>query len=59
MKKITSLIVLILLLASLPGCVVHFKAKELELETERQRVEVDRAYQLEKVVILNGRDHRG
>ncbi len=36
----------------LSGCTLHFKASELELDAERQRVETNRTYELEKVSFL-------
>lgn len=34
------------------GCTLHFKATDLEVDAERQRVEMNRTYELEKVSFL-------
>lgn len=36
------------------GCTLHFKGKDVELKTERQRVESNQAYELARADILNG-----
>lgn len=36
------------------GCTIHFKGEKLELDVERQRVESNKTYHLEKVDLFRG-----
>lgn len=54
MRTILLTILLIWLFTALSGCTIHFKAKELELDADRQRIEVNHTYELEKVVLFDG-----
>lgn len=47
-KKVLVLVILL----CLGGCTIHFKASEVELDAERQRVETNHTYELEKVVFF-------
>lgn len=37
----------------LAGCTLHFKATDLEVDAERQRVQHNRTYELTEVSLLN------
>lgn len=56
MASLGKTIFVIVLLVCLGGCTIHFKASEVELDTERQRVESNASYELEKVAFLVGKD---
>lgn len=47
-------ILLIVVLACLSGCTIHFKGKEIELDVERQRVQNNDSYELEKIELFRG-----
>ncbi len=59
MRMIVLVTLLIWLVVVTSGCVFHFKAKEVELDSQRQRVQKDYIFELDKVVILNGKDRSG
>jgi hypothetical protein len=52
MASLGKTILIVLILVALGGCTIHFKASEVELDAERQRVETNRTYELEKVVFF-------
>lgn len=54
MASLGKTILIVLILAVLGGCTIHFKAKELEVEVEPQRVEHNRTYELEKIELFRG-----
>lgn len=39
------------------GCTIHFKGKDVEFDAERQRVQSNRTYKLEKVTLFRVEDH--
>ena len=47
------LIVLSVIMICFTGCTFHFKATDLEMDAERQRVQSNATYELEKVVFLH------
>lgn len=54
MSSLCKLILLMVLGVLLAGCTLHFKATDLELDAERQRVESNRTFELEAVSLLHG-----
>lgn len=44
----------LVLISLLQGCTIHFKATELELDAERQRVEENCTYRLDSVDLFGG-----
>lgn len=54
MRRITKTLVMVIMLGVLGGCTIHFKAKEIELETDGQKVERNHTYELEKVEFFRG-----
>lgn len=58
MRNLVIVILVVVMLALLSGCTMHFKATDLELDAERQRVQKNKTYKLEKVTFLHGRDHK-
>ncbi len=47
-----TLIVILLLLALMPGCTMHFKATDLELDTEEPH-SINETYELEKIGLFS------
>lgn len=47
-------ILMIAVLVCLSGCTLHFKASEVELDAERQRVQSNVTYELDSVSLLDG-----
>lgn len=43
---------MIMLVLWLSGCTLHFKSKELEIDTERQRVQNNETFKLDKAELL-------
>lgn len=54
MATLGKTIFVIVVLLCLSGCTFHFKATDLEIDAERQRVENNVTYELEKVSFLHG-----
>ncbi len=54
MRTAWVIIIVMVLTVLLCGCTLHFKATDLELDAERQRVERNDTYELEKVAFLHG-----
>lgn len=50
--QVSKMIILAVICLFLSGCTLHFKATELEVDAERQRVEGNTTYQLEKIFVL-------
>lgn len=48
------IILLIAVLVCLSGCTIHFKGKDVEFTAERQRVQNNDTYELEKIELLRG-----
>jgi len=44
----------LVVLAVCSGCTIHFKGKDVELDVERQRVEHNQTFELEKVSLFHG-----
>lgn len=51
MKK---LIIVLAVLCLCAGCTIHFKATDVELDAERQRVQKNATYELDSVSVLYG-----
>lgn len=47
-------IIVIVMSACLSGCTIHFKATDVELDAERQRVQRNVTYEIEKVDLVYG-----
>ncbi len=54
MRFCVCVVIAIAALLFLGGCTFHFKATDVELDSERQRVEKNLTYELEKVAFLDG-----
>lgn len=54
MSSLGKTILVMVLLACLSGCTIHFKASEVEFDAERQRVDNNHTYELEKVDFFRG-----
>ena len=54
MLKQVGLCAALAFLLILQGCTVHFKATDVELDAERQRIQDNVTYELEKVVVFGG-----
>ncbi len=48
------LVAAVVLSLSCHGCTIHFKGESVELDVERQRVETNTTYHLEKVELFGG-----
>jgi len=55
MLRMIRVVFVLLVLAVIGGCTFHFKASELEVDTETKEEQVNTKYELEKVVLLDGR----
>lgn len=55
MASMGKTIFMIIVLVCLSGCTIHFKATDLELDAERQRVKKNATYELDSVSLLHGR----
>lgn len=56
MASLGKTVFVIVLLVCLGGCTIHFKASEVELDTEQSRYQDNHSYELEKVAFLVGKD---
>ncbi|MBA7612280.1 hypothetical protein ES703_19516 [subsurface metagenome] len=54
MASLGKTIFMIVVLACLSGCTLHFKATDVELDAERQRVQSNTTYELDSMSILHG-----
>lgn len=54
LAKAFLLVVVVAALLCCHGCTIHFKGEKLELDMERQRVEYDSIYDLEKMDLFGG-----
>lgn len=54
MSSLGKTIIVVVLGLCLSGCTIHFKASEVELDAERQRVQHNRTYELEKIELFRG-----
>lgn len=52
MSSLGKTILIVLVCLCLGGCTIHFKASEVEFDAERQRVDQNHTYELEKVDFL-------
>lgn len=53
MASLGKTILVVVMLVCLSGCTMHFKATDLEVDAERQRVKSNDTYELEKVAFLH------
>lgn len=54
MKLIVWICAALFLVAALQGCTIHFKASEVELDAERQRVQKNVTYELDSMSLFDG-----
>ncbi len=54
MASLGKTIIVALILCLLSGCTLHFKATDVELDAERQRVQSNKTYDLVEVSFLHG-----
>ncbi len=54
MTVVGRMIILAVLVVLLSSCTIHFKGKDIELDVERQRVDSNHTYQLEKICLFDG-----
>lgn len=47
-------ILVVIILTCLASCTLHFKATDLEVDADRQRVQTNDTYELEKVAFFHG-----
>lgn len=54
MYSLSKMVLVCLILLCLLGCTIHFKGKDVEFTAERQRVQNNDTYELEKIELLRG-----
>lgn len=52
--KSGKIILVVVILACCSGCTIHFKGEKVEFDAERQRVQENATYQLEKIAVFHG-----
>jgi len=55
MRSLGLLILVIVILACCSGCTIHFKGEKVEFDAERQRVQNNTTYELEKIALFHGK----
>lgn len=55
MRRLGRLILVLVVMICFSGCTLHFKATDLELDAERQRVKTNDTYDLVKVTAFHGK----
>lgn len=58
MARLGRMIMVMVVCAVLGGCTLHFKAKELELDAERQRIQNNVTYELQSAGLFDGEDRQ-
>ena len=58
MRRVMLFCVLLVAVFWVVGCTFHFKGKEIEIDSERQRVRVNETYELIAMGLFDGRDSK-